>query len=109
MTPGKEGGTWIGINKTGNLGLLTNYRQKSDFETESKRLNLKSRGPLVSNYLKENSDPVSYADILKQEENNYDAFNAIFGCLTKDGYQCVYINNIDKEKPHILEPGKFVQ
>lgn len=36
MTPGKEGGTWLGMNRNGKIGLLLNLDRKAFGFDESK-------------------------------------------------------------------------
>ncbi|MGM0545777.1 MAG: NRDE family protein, partial [Bacteroidota bacterium] len=51
----QAGGTWMGINKSGEFSAITNYRDPS-----IQKENPPSRGKLVLDYLKNNSDPSTY-------------------------------------------------
>uniref|UniRef100_A0A3B4BCT1 Uncharacterized protein n=1 Tax=Periophthalmus magnuspinnatus TaxID=409849 RepID=A0A3B4BCT1_9GOBI len=69
---GKEGGSWMGINKRGKLAAITNYmegRQNPDAQ---------GRGFLVSNYLTENNgDSFSYLKKVSAEGHLYNGFNLL--------------------------------
>ncbi|MBW2630780.1 MAG: NRDE family protein [Deltaproteobacteria bacterium] len=70
----KEGGTWLGMTKTGRMAAITNFRDP---------LNLKngapSRGGLVSGFLRGNEDPVEYIQNIRQISDRYNGFNLILG------------------------------
>ena len=80
--PGKEGGTWLGMNKKGQIGLLTNiYTGKPSPGA--------GRGFLVIDALK-GSDAKSYLDNLSQCDTKYSPFNLML-LEPKDGkYQGHY-------------------
>ena len=101
--PGKEGGTWLGMNKDGRVSLLTNiYAGKSSPGA--------GRGFLVINALKE-KDSKEYLTKLAESDTKYSPFNLLIldpnpegsyegqyycrgleGCVIKDSYGPVNLN-----------------
>ena len=73
MTVGKEGGTWLGMTKSGKIGVLTNYRQNEKFRKPL------GRGHLVTNFLKSQQKPKEYLENLKKHGDEYSGFNLIVG------------------------------
>ena len=70
MQKGKEGGTWLGINESGSVGLLTNIftgvaPQKA------------GRGFLVVDYLKGDQNATEYLEQLSQNQVDYNPFNLL--------------------------------
>jgi len=70
----KMGGTWIGITKAGKWAAVTNYRQ---FPVKEEHQS--SRGSLVTDYLNNEIDEVSYLNKLEEKANNFDGYNLLFG------------------------------
>jgi uncharacterized protein with NRDE domain len=70
----EAGGTWMGINKDGRWGALTNYRDPS-----WKREDPPSRGHLVLNYLSGNDSPQVYTGNLESSSDAYMGFNLLAG------------------------------
>ncbi|XP_038869450.1 transport and Golgi organization protein 2 homolog isoform X5 [Salvelinus namaycush] len=72
LEEGKEGGSWLGINKRGKLAALTNYlegRPNPDAQ---------GRGFLVSNFLTDQSqDSYSYLKRVSSERHLYNGFNLL--------------------------------
>lgn len=80
------GGTWLGINKTGQFSLLTNYRNPELHKTT----NL-SRGLLVKNFLEDpHLSPAKYIQQIAKYSNNYNPFNLIVGNMR----DIIYYSNI---------------
>ena len=75
LFPGKEGGTWLGMTKTGKIGILTNYRQGEKFRNQSD----KGRGHLVSDFLKSEENPRKFLENVKKHGSEYGGFNLILG------------------------------
>jgi uncharacterized protein with NRDE domain len=90
----QAGGTWMGMNMSGKLAALTNYRS-IDHNTY-----IKSRGALVSNYLKNREIPESYINQLSNLREDYAGYNILVGQL--ENLQ-VY-SNINN-KTHVIQPG----
>lgn len=85
----KAGGTWMGINKSGQLAALTNYRNPADMVP-----NKLSRGNLVYDYLKTGS--------LDDKHSEYSGFNLIYGTTNRLNY----ISNRSEGKRE-LTPGVY--
>ncbi|WP_096200862.1 NRDE family protein [Bacillus sp. FJAT-45350] len=69
----EKSGTWMGVTKEGRFAAVTNVRDLREIDQA------RSRGELVSTYLKEDISPLSY---LKQVEDNghaYNGFNLLVG------------------------------
>jgi len=70
----QAGGTWMGVNKSGEVSLLTNYRDLKNIKVDAP-----SRGHLVSDFLKNNEAPLEYLQQVEQVGKNYNGFNLICG------------------------------
>lgn len=70
----EEGGSWLGLNKTGRIAAVTNFRDGIG-ETKSTR----SRGHLVSRFLQENSAPEKYLNDILEQKSDFNAFNLLLG------------------------------
>ena len=70
----QAGGTWLGLNKQGRFGALTNFRQPQLFDKTKQ-----SRGDLVLQALK-NEDSVM-TTLLTDSSDNFNGFNLVFGQL----------------------------
>jgi uncharacterized protein with NRDE domain len=74
----QAGGTWLGLNKSGRLAALTNYRT-----VVPARTNTPSRGELVAGFLQGGQDARDYLEQLAQHAGDYNPFNL----LVFDGQQ----------------------
>lgn len=88
-------GTWLGINKNGNVSMVTNYRDVRKIIP-----NAPSRGHLVSDYLVSQHDPMEYLKNLARKSDQYNGFNLIAG----DSDQLFYYSNHKKEVEPVM-PG----
>ncbi|HCI71013.1 MAG TPA: hypothetical protein DF712_18530 [Balneola sp.] len=70
----KANGTWMGVSKTGRWGALTNYRDPSNINE-----NAPSRGDLVLDYLKSDSNERAYLKEIKENGKKYNGFNLLIG------------------------------
>lgn len=70
----REGGTWMGITRSGRFAVLTNYRDPSRFKPGRK-----SRGHLVQGFLSSRLEPRAYIDGLGNTPSDYNGFNLLFG------------------------------
>ncbi|MBL4585628.1 MAG: NRDE family protein [Flavobacteriales bacterium] len=66
-------GTWLGINKTGSLAFLTNYRDMNSLKPDAP-----SRGHLVSDFLIDGAQPKAYLKSIKKPDT-YNGFNLVVG------------------------------
>jgi uncharacterized protein with NRDE domain len=82
------GGTWMGITRSGRFALLTNYRDPSRFKADAR-----SRGKLVSDFLRSDVDPQEYLRRVRSETSHYNDFNLLVG--TRDGV--FYLSSL----PHV--------
>ncbi|XP_029534307.1 transport and Golgi organization 2 homolog isoform X2 [Oncorhynchus nerka] len=102
LEEGKEGGSWLGINKRGKLAALTNYlegRPNPDAQ---------GRGFLVSNFLTDHSqDSYSYLKRVSSERHLYNGFNLLTAEFkAKEDTMCYY-GNRGNTKPIHLNPGIY--
>lgn len=70
----EQGGTWLGISRSGALAAVTNYRESSDAKTSTR-----SRGELVANYLRGRQRATDYLARVRNDANAYNGFNLIAG------------------------------
>jgi uncharacterized protein with NRDE domain len=89
-----QGGTWIGLSKTGRFAAVTNFREQSYTDPTKK-----SRGALVTDFLHDTSSPTAFVEQLDKEE--YGGFNLIVGEMD-DSF--IYCSNRTND-PVILEKG----
>ncbi len=74
----QAGGTWLGVNRRGQLAALTNYRDPLNI-----RDNAPSRGALVTDFLQGDWSAQTYLDQLVAQCGHYNPFNL----LVFDGQQ----------------------
>jgi uncharacterized protein with NRDE domain len=91
----KEGGTWLGLTRTGRIAAITNYR-----DPRSERKDAPSRGGLVSGYLSGSMPVKDYLAFLRREAAAYNGFNLIFGDMK---HLCWFSNR--GGAPLFLQPG----
>ena len=72
----KEGGTWMGISRSGRFAALTNHRDPSRINPEAD-----SRGWIVSRFLEGNMEAPDFARTLTTEKATYNGFNLLFGTV----------------------------
>lgn len=68
----EAGGSWLAVNRTGRIALVTNYReslQRSDYPV--------SRGALVASFAAGNAEPGGFADELAPAIGDYAGFNLL--------------------------------
>lgn len=92
-----QGGTWLGITKTGRLAALTNYRAPQD--KQDKR---PSRGHLVSNYLLRTESAKDYLEELTRIDQQYNGFNLIVGTVER-----LYYYSNKGQQVQTLDKGIF--
>jgi len=95
MLAGKDlvaGGTWFGVTRSGRIAAITNYR-----EPGFHRMDVPSRGALVTGYLRGAETPEEYLKKLDKEAGRYNGFSLILGGIHRlyyfsnrsDGFQAV--------------------
>jgi uncharacterized protein with NRDE domain len=95
----REGGTWMGLTRSGRFAALTNYRGPQEKQT-----GLQSRGHLVANFLR---SPASLSDALHELERTqqaYNGFNLICGDI-KSGELWWLSNRSENGKASRIAPG----
>jgi uncharacterized protein with NRDE domain len=70
----REGGTWMGVTRSGRFAAVTNYRDPREF-----RETRKSRGLLVKAYLEGGDTPLGYLGLVSREGDAYNGFNLVVG------------------------------
>lgn len=93
----KQFGTWLGVDTSGRLAALTNYR---DMSLEKERST--SRGDLVRNFLTQTLPATDYLKKLKDTKSNYNGYNLLVGNKDQLYYYGNQANEIIK-----LTPGTY--
>ncbi|MBW2600214.1 MAG: NRDE family protein, partial [Deltaproteobacteria bacterium] len=70
----KDGGTWLGITKTGRIAAITNFRDIHNLKDDAP-----SRGNLVSGFLRGGENPGEYIQNMRRVSDRYNGFNLILG------------------------------
>ena len=91
----EQGGTWLGVSKTGRFVAITNFRNPTLPEKGTY-----SRGQIASGFLNSESSAKSFAELLQQQRDLYGPFNV----LLFDGDQLFHYNNITDTITE-LQPG----
>jgi uncharacterized protein with NRDE domain len=91
----EQGGTWLGINKTGRFAALTNYRDPSSIKP-----NAPSRGEIIIDYLVSKKSSQTHFNNFKKESAAYNGFNLLFG----DKDDLFWFSNL-KNKIEQIQPG----
>lgn len=73
----EQGGTWLGLNRTGRFATLTNH----PFADWQPHQPTQSRGHLVSRFLMEEAEPEAYLEVLRATRQQYEGYHLIFGTL----------------------------
>lgn len=92
-----KGGTWLGVTRSGRFAAVTNFRDASQPQQESR-----SRGLLVSDYLRGLDSPLLYLKTLQSAASNYPGFNLLAG----DGQELFYFTNREMKITR-LKPGIY--
>ena len=70
----RDGGTWLGITRTGRLAALTNYRDPASLKAGAP-----SRGGLAADYLRGREGPEAYLDKVEPAADLYNGFSLVCG------------------------------
>lgn len=92
----RAGGTWLGIRQDGRIAAITNYRDMTSYDPEAK-----SRGELVSGYLKSEDTPEGYLSKLQERDDSYNGFNLLVGNLSQFYHYSNRENTINRIDPGI--------
>lgn len=82
----KDGGTWLGVNRLGQLAALTNYRDPA-----RQRPNPPSRGGIIPAYLRSGQSAASFLQELHRQAVSYNPFNL----LLFDGREMFFFSNVE--------------
>lgn len=93
----QRGGTWLGIDRSGRLAAISNYR-----DPVSRRPDARSRGLIVSGFLRGRQTPPEYLRDLHETREDYHGFNLIVG---DRGGLYYYSSRTGEVKP--LAPGLY--
>ena len=98
-------GTWMAVNKSGRISLLTNYRDPQNINP-----NAPSRGQLVSDFLLTKDDSQTYLDTIEKKGKLYNGFNLLVGDMDNLWYYSNYRDGVSEVPPgysglsnHLLE------
>ncbi len=80
----EQGGTWLGITREGRIAAVTNFR-----DGHAAKNSTRSRGELVSNFLRGSQPAADYVHRVSREAQAYNGFNLIAGDLD----ELYYISN----------------
>ncbi len=94
-----EAGTWMGVAGDGRFAALTNYRAPSE-----KRTDARSRGELVSGFLRGQDAPANYLGALAGSDGSYNGFNLLASDLNELWW---YSNRSASRQPQRLRPGLY--
>lgn len=94
-----QGGSWLGVHKSGRFAALTNHRDMRSQGPE----NPISRGNLVLDFLTSNMSALEYLAMLEESSALYAGYNL----LVADQQQLGYFSNKSTEPARILEPGLY--
>jgi len=91
----EAGGTWMGVNKSGYISMLTNFRDLQNIKQDAP-----SRGHLVSDFLSKQPEAKNYLLGVEQNGQAYNGFNIICGTADELHYYGNYQNGV-----HNVEKG----
>lgn len=102
IEPGKEGGTWFAMSKTGKLAALLNILQPDD-EIQA---NKKGRGFLVVDYVTGSEDCLKYLDTIQTEKDSYNGFTLVTMDFSSfKSPKVAYFSNFSSLSPTVVQPG----
>jgi uncharacterized protein with NRDE domain len=93
----EAGGTWLSMNMSGKIGIVTNYRDPQNIDPRAP-----SRGHLITDYLRGNDSPGEYLKKLSANGVQYNGFNLIVATPEEVWYYSNYGEGI-----RMLTPGLF--
>ena len=94
----QQGGTWMGVTRSGRFAAVTNYRDPSHSAVAPR-----SRGELPLTYLTGSQDPQTFLSDLANRARDYAGFNLLVG----DRHNLWYFTNSDAMDPLCLPPGIY--
>jgi uncharacterized protein with NRDE domain len=95
-----HGGTWLGINKSGRVAAVTNYRDPRAAPGKF------SRGDLVGDFLKLDVGVEDYLRQIKARAADFSGFNLLVGEIGAKAQKLGYYSNRE-DRINMLEPGIY--
>ncbi len=90
------GGTWLAVNRAGQFAAITNVRTSRNITP------IRSRGLIISDYLKKHGSATDFVDHLAKLGSSYEGFNL----LASDSNSAAWYSNYSNETRG-LEPGVY--
>lgn len=97
----EQGGTWMGITRSGRFAAITNYRDPARTRPAPR-----SRGELPLNYLTGELDPEAYLQGLLAKADEYAGFNLLVGTMNSLWY-LTNSSSPTAAAPRCLAPGIY--
>ncbi|HSN71338.1 MAG TPA: NRDE family protein [Steroidobacteraceae bacterium] len=94
----RAGGTWLGVARSGRIGVITNFRDLEQPVTDAP-----SRGGLIPRFLTGATSPKEFLDDLRATSTRY----AGFSLLTGGPRALYYLSNRGMPEPRALAPGIY--
>ncbi|QRX82909.1 NRDE family protein [Glaciimonas sp. PAMC28666] len=91
----KDGGTWLGISRTGRFAAITNVRAPSERQD-----NAPSRGALVADFLSSKATASDYIAQISASAHDFNGFNL----LIHDGQDLIWYSNKGEADPRNGQP-----
>lgn len=102
MEPGREGGTWLAVSKTGKIASLLNVLQPDDEIYADK----KGRGFLAVDYVTGSEDCFEYLKNLSAEGESYNGFTLVTMNLSSfKSPNVAYFSNMSSQSLESVAPG----
>ncbi len=95
----REGGTWMGLTRSGRFAALTNFRGPQEKQT-----GLQSRGQLVANFLRSTASVSDRLREFERTQHDYNGFNLICGDI-KNSELWWLSNRNESGKASRISPG----
>ncbi len=94
----EAGGTWLGINRSGRISALTNFRNPGSHDPKRE-----SRGNIVTNWLISDVTIENYLYGLDADRSKYNGFSLLAGNLER----IYFYSNRSDTSPVLLDEGVF--
>jgi uncharacterized protein with NRDE domain len=91
----EQGGIWTGLTRSGNLGFITNYRDRSLFKDKAP-----SRGHLIKDFLLGDESPEDYIKSIIAESIKYNPYSIVIG----QAHHLLYFSSVTQTFK-VIEPG----
>ncbi len=93
----RAGGTWLGVSRSGRFATVTNFREPGEHRSDAR-----SRGELVTGFLRSDVDGLSFLMDVHERAQAYNGFNLILG----EERHLYYLSNRNGA-PRTLDPGIY--